>query len=296
LQVTDSELPALFQASDAAGVRAQKQYARLVALDLTVMILGAVLAAVSFGGPVVRSDMALASAVCIAASFAMTFALKAEGLSRTWYAGRAVAESARTAAWRYMMRAEPYASLADGEADRKLGEALDSYLAERRDLAGSLAPALMAAPQISDTMRKVRALPLAERRDLYSRSRARDQKLWYAAKAATNKARSQLFFQLVLLCQALALVAAIVLVRWPDAPVDLTGVFASLAAALVAWTQLKKHEELANAYGMNAQELSSIEGQLPAANSEEELSRIVVTAENAIARETALWLARREAS
>jgi hypothetical protein len=98
----------------------------------------------------------------------------------------------------------------------------------------------------------------------------------------------------VLISQALALIAAIAVVRWPDAAVNLTGVFAALAAALIAWTQLKKYEELATMYGLTAQELRSVEDQARHVRNEEQFTRFVLTAEDAISREQALWLTRRE--
>ena len=53
------------------------------------------------------------------------------------------------------------------------------------------------------------------------------------------------YFGVVFASQLAALVAAVALVRWPSSNVRLTGFFASLASALIAWLQLKQHKELA---------------------------------------------------
>jgi hypothetical protein len=295
MKISNSDLPGLFQAADESASRAQKRYAQLVALDLGVMITGALLGALSLGGEGAKQELALASAIAIAISFAMTFALKSEHFSGTWYDGRAVAESTKTTAWLYMMRADPYGNAkTDADADREFSDSLDSFVKERKKLAGSLAARTAALPEITDAMRAVRAMTLNDRKSLYGESRITDQRKWYATKSELNSRKSSLFFGLILICQGLALVAAIILVRWPEPKVNFTGVFAALAAALIAWTQLKKHEELASVYGLTAQELGSVATQARHASTEQEFSQFVGKAENAITREHTLWLARRE--
>jgi hypothetical protein len=118
--------------------------------------------------------------------------------------------------------------------------------------------------------------------------------MWYAVKAQHNSRRARQLFSLVIACHAFALVAAIAYVRWPGARLNMTGVFAALAAAAVAWTQLKQYEEQANVYGITAQELRSMEELGRHVTSDEALSRFVEEAESAITRENALWLARRD--
>lgn len=293
--IANADLPGLFQATDAASSRAQRMYLRLVALDLGVMIAGAILGAVSVSGTDLKQELALASAVAIAIGFALTLALQAQHLSATWYDGRAVAESAKTTAWRYMMCADPYArEMSEPDADQTMTSALDSFLRERKGLAGSLSTELIALPQISDKMRAVRSLPYADRKSLYVEARLGDQRLWYAGRAEHNAGRATFLFVLVLVSQALALIAAIGVVRWPDTGINLSGVFAALAAALIAWTQLKKYEELATMYGLTAQELRSVEDQARHVSGEEQFARFVLAAESAISREHALWLTRRE--
>jgi hypothetical protein len=293
--IAHTDLPGLFQASDAASSRAQRRYLYLVALDLGVMIAGAALGAVSVTSSDLKQELALASAVSIAIGFALTFALEAQHLSATWYDGRAVAESAKTTAWRYMMCADPYLrELAEPDVDRTFTSALDSFLRERKSLAGSLSTELFALPEITDAMRRIRASSCADRKALYVESRLADQRLWYAQRAEHNAERARFLFVLVLVSQALALIAAIAVVRWPDTAINLAGVFAAVAAALIAWTQLKKYEELATMYGLTAQELRSVEDRARHVTDEEQFTRFVLTAESAISREHALWLTRRE--
>ena len=292
--IVAEDLPGLFQAADTASTRAQKLYLKLVAADLSVMLVGATLGALSVDGSSRAQGMALASAIAVAIGLILTLTLQAQRLSATWYDGRAVAEATKTSAWRYMMRAYPYGNLAEPYADKALISAFDSFLRDRKGLAGSLPSGLAQLPQITAVMRDTRGLAVEARKSVYVDSRLADQRMWYAARAEHNSKRARHLFTLVIGCHALALVAAIANVRWPETQINLTGVFAALAAALIAWTQLKKYEEQANVYGLTAQELKSIEEQGRHANAEEAFARFVEEAESAITRENALWLARRE--
>ncbi|MGI8521607.1 MAG: DUF4231 domain-containing protein [Actinomycetota bacterium] len=293
--IADDDLPALFRAADKASTDAQSKYLGIIALDLSLLVIGATLGAVSFTSQEGRAGLALASAIVLVISIMLTIALKFQRLATTWYDGRAVAESVKTSAWRYMTQAEPYTGrMPAAEAARVLAEAFRAFLVERGELAASLPAALVTLPQITERMREVRALPLPPRRDLYLNERLGGQRVWYAKKAEKNRRDGRVVFILVLTSQGLALVAAILLVRWPLLPVNLVGVFAALAAALLAWNQLKRHEELATAYGLAAQELGTAQEQGRNLAEESDLSSFILNAENAISREHTLWLARRD--
>jgi uncharacterized membrane protein len=97
----------------------------------------------------------------------------------------------------------------------------------------------------------------------------------------------------MIVCQVLALVSAIVIVRWPESFVNATGIFVNLAMAFLAWLQMKKHQELAQSYGLAAQGLSFAYEQSSQVRTEEELSTYVMNSENAISREHKMWLGRR---
>lgn len=293
--VTDRDLPALFIASDYASKRAQGLYLRLLGADLAVMVVASLLGAISFTSSEQKAMFAMVSAGAAAVSMALTIALKSQKLTSTWYNGRAVAESAKTAAWRYMTGAEPYEiTKPPAEADSLLTKALDSFLKERRALAGSLVSEDCDAPAITPRMIASRTMGLRSRVELYLRSRIGQQRGWYAAKASQAQRKAEWSFAAILATQTASLLAAITLVRQPEARLNLVGVFASLGAALIAWTQLKKYEELATAYGLAAQELTHIAERGRHVESERALSEFVLSAEDAISREHTLWRARRD--
>ena len=293
--LTSSDMPGLYQAADAASAKAQRYYVAVVATDLFFMLTGAVLGAISVSGDEPRKLMALASTIAIAIGFVLFMTLKVQKQSSTWYEGRAVAEAAKTSAWRFMMRAHPYGSdMPDAAAEKNFASSMDDLLKDHRHLAGALPAALAREPLISDRMRDVRLQPLNERKALYLDARVSDQQRWYTDKAEYNSSRARVMFALVILCHALALVGAITTLVLPDPRLNLTGVFAALASAFIAWTHLRKYEEMASVYGLTGQALRSAQDRAGHITAQADFSTFVDEAESAIARENAAWLATRD--
>jgi hypothetical protein len=84
------------------------------------------------------------------------------------------------------------------------------------------------------------------------------------------------------------------MIRVMDSPINPTGTFSTLAAAAMAWLQVKRYQELAQSYLLAAHELGLIEAQSLHVHTEVELSAFVANAENAISREHTMWVARRD--
>lgn len=73
-------------------------------------------------------------------------------------------------------------------------------------------------------------------------------------------------------------------------------VLATGASAVLAWLQIRRHQELAQSYAVASHELALAESRARHVRSEEELARFVGDAEAAISREHTLWIARRDES
>src|SRR5205823_6663105 len=82
----------------------------------------------------------------------------------------------------------------------------------------------------SAKMRDMRATPFAERKKTYLNGRVKDQRQWYGVKAKANRWAGEKYFVLVIICQLLAASSSLAGVRWPDARVHFTGLFAALAS------------------------------------------------------------------
>jgi SMODS and SLOG-associating 2TM effector domain 3/SMODS and SLOG-associating 2TM effector domain 1 len=295
LNFPEKDYPAVFLAADRASAGAQKKYLRLSRGTLILLVSGAGFAAASPVFVCVRQALAIASAVSVVASILLTLYLKARKPEHLWYGGRAVAESAKSMAWRYMTGSAPYfAGLPSAEVDQKFALALRSIVKEREQLSFGFGGEFSKQPQISERMRAIREGSLEERKRVYLAERIADQRVWYGNQAVNNRTAENRYFIMVFAGQLAALGAAIALVGWPDSDVRLTGFFATLAGALIAWLQLKQHKDLAQAYSVAELELGFIEEKARHITTEQEFSDFVSDAENAISREHTLWIARRD--
>jgi len=292
---TSLDLPALYRAADTASVKAQGAYLRLMMADLSLLVTGSLLTAFAPENSDVNKVMLAIGAFLLAAGAIITLVLSQKTYKKRWYGGRAAAESVKTLAWRYMMCSEPFErGLPSAEADRLFVQSLHDVLRESEYLAVSFKESIRVEPQITEHMRAVRKSSLAERTQLYLEDRVRDQRTWYSKKSSANARNEVRLFVAVAVAQLLAILAAIVMVVNPDSWINPTGVFATVAAACLAWLQLKQHEDLAQSYAVAAHELGLIAEQARYAKSERDFAVFVADSESAISREHTLWLARRD--
>lgn len=293
--VTIHELPGLFRAADRSSLDAQKSFIRLVRADLCLIVVGAVITSWAVSFTELRTIFALFGAVSLIAGLALTVFVLQTKPDKQWYGARAVAESVKTIAWRYMMGAEPYQkSLPEPQADARFSRELQEILRERSGITGALGGHDSAANQITETMRQVRSADLDHRKSVYLSDRIQDQRAWYGNKAQANARSSTWWLIAVGASQLAGATAAIALVRWPGLDFNAASVFAALAAAFMAWLQVKQHQELAHAYGLAAHELGIVEIRARHVTTEEEFSSFVSDTENAISREHTMWVARRD--
>ena len=215
--INDGNLPAVFRAADVASGSAQRNYLRLILADLGMVLGSALATSFAVSSQDWRFALALFGAGCFLGGLVLTGLVIRTGFDRRWFQARAVAESAKTMAWRYMARAEPYETkLSDVEADRIFCEELESMLQSRRRIAGALGGREAEGEQITEQMRSVRAAELEVRKAVYLRDRLRQQRSWYSNKAKSNENLSDLWLYAIALFQILGAAAAIALVRWPN--------------------------------------------------------------------------------
>jgi hypothetical protein len=295
LAFSKNDYPALFLEANAASTAAKRTYLNLNRGTLVLLVGGAGFAAASVAVDSVRFAFVVASALVLAASAFLTIYLKATRPEQLWYSGRAVAESVKSMSWRYMMGADPYfIDLSAAEAGKKLISGLTDIARERKQLAPALGGAFFELPQISEAMRAIRSLTLDERKAIYLTDRIKSQRRWYNREASRNRSADSRYFAFILTFQFCALAAAILLVGHPESKIKATGVFASLASALIAWLQLNQHKELAQSYCVTGIDLGLVQEQAQYVKNDRDLSDFVGDAENAISREHTLWTARRD--
>lgn len=293
--IADSDLPAVFKSADHASVLAQRKYLRLVKADLALLVIGTIATSWAIERSSDRAVLAIAGALALALGWLLTLAIKVLELDKVWFGARAIAESTKTLAWRYMTGANPYgSSLPNRDVDDLFCREVAGVLEDRRSLGAALAGPNAAADQITERMREVRSQDTATRKSVYLRDRIKDQQLWYAKKGEASKGSATNWLVAVLISQALAVVAAILLVAWPMLQFNFASVLSSLAGVLLAWLQVRRHQELAHAYGLASHDLGLVLAQERYVLTDDELSKFVMDSENAISREHIVWLARRD--
>lgn len=291
--VTDEHLPALFRAADRSSLNARRRYLGLLGANLCVTVAGGVVGAWSGASPDVMATLNLVVAGALVFGLILTTFLLQAKTDQQWYGTRAIAESVKTIAWRYMAGADPYPSaLPERQADelvlRQLGDVLHAPSPAGAALGGAAA-----TEQITPRMREVRSQEVAARTAIYLRDRLQAQRSWYDGKARSNSRAATGWLLGVGAAQFLGAVSSVAMIRWPQFPFDLASVLASLAAAGMAWLEARRCQELANAYGLAAHELGLAEARARHVSGDDELAAFVADTENAISREHTMWIARR---
>lgn len=301
-------LPRLFHIVDRGSIQAQSMHLRYFRWSLVLLVLAASPALIQalsahFIDPaqtVILENVSRISALLAAIFFAGTlianFMIRLRQHDRDWYQGRALAESLKSIAWKFIMGAEPYPRDNDSESERR-------FLADFQEIL-SAAPKLSAragldevhSPRITPSMQAIRKDDFPRRQEMYAKFRIDEEWRWYSGKAQQHAAAEQGMFHAVIACQFAALFLAMIRIAWPRTPLHFGPILAALAAAFLAWSQLRRFGELATAYSLAARDLGFISAQSKFVHNDADLARYVADAENAISREHTMWMARREVS
>lgn len=285
--LTEADLPEFWRNADAASQSGQKWTLRYERLRLGGSI-GAALGA-AFSLPVGRVDLA-ASVILLGFMVALIAELAAwaHKPAERWYDGRALAESAKTLAWRYAVGADPFPVSLDQSAAKDL---LRERLAKIAEEASERVTVTAPGPLVTSGMQALRDAPFDERREAYLNGRTKDQQSWYATKANYNRKHATGWRIALVSAEVVALVLASLRAvgGWR---VDLAGLMAALIAAGAAWAGVKQFSPLAAAYSMAAMELAIQTDKLESV-SEQDWPSVVADAEEAISREHTMWLASR---
>jgi hypothetical protein len=289
------KLPALFNATDSASLEAQQRFVRLFRIDLILIVVGAISTSVAVTTEDMRLTFALAGALSLGSSALVTSLLRTGRDEQNWYSTRAIAESVKTSAWRFMMGADPYPiSLPANAAEERFLRTLDQLLHDRRLPANLVGGSASLGEQITDEMRNLRSSGLGIRKERYLNDRIKEQRSWYGTKSDENLKKMRRWIIVVGGVQLLASFAALALVKWPNLAFNFAPVLSALAGAFLAWLQIRRHQELSEAYGLATQELGLVEARHAHVQNEEQFVGFVADAENAISREHTMWAARRD--
>ncbi len=291
IAIEDKDFPGLYQAADKASSKEQKKYFVGIGLYLILLILAALFAFLSYGN--LNPSAKVVSTLFFFTSLSIMIWLRVSKPDDIWYNGRAVAESVKTRAWRWMMRAEPYEDCEDVEIMRKLfvGD-LKSILKQNQSLISKLGIDASIEEPITDKMLHARKLSLSERLDIYRKERILNQALWYTKKAKFNKGKSKMWFWITVFLHGLVIFLLIYNIKEPEMKLPIE-VIAGAATSVLTWLQSNKHNELSSSYSLTAHEIMLIKSETTRISTEPELSEYIINCENAFSREHTQWGARK---
>lgn len=286
--------PGLYQGADAASLTAQKTYLLLQRAHLGSLILGSTIAAFAAVGTEAAGEwLYTAIAIVLVLGLLVLWVARSRNDDKVWFDCRAIAESTKTASWRFMMGAPPF-SEGDSVEERfisELREIREARPHSNKDIAGQIDAN---ASAITDFMKEMRGRAFGERKTFYIDCRLRDQKRWYSKKANINARSGTHWFWVTAGLQALAVTIAIIEAVTAGFQINIVPVLATCAAAVAAWSQMKHHSELAQTYALAAQELGELDSIAVSLTDEVKFPQLVEQVEETISREHTMWCARRD--
>jgi hypothetical protein len=290
----NQDFPNYFQAADKASLSAQRKYLNIIKIDLVSMIIASALSIYNYQLTESKLYVYVISFLLLLLSLILTIILKTKKYEDIWYQGRALAESCKTLTWRFVCCSEYFEyALPMQDARNRFVERVKGLAQEFKELSQVMNSRILNLPVITDKMIEIRNNGLQGRKKYYIDNRIEDQKSWYANKAEYNLEKYNVWFWIIILSQALAIISIVSLIKFPDNNWNFVGLLTTISASALSWLQLRQHQELKQAYTTATQELNFIDTLSEQINTEDELSRFVLDSENAISREHTLWLAQR---
>jgi hypothetical protein len=280
--------PAFKRTADAASGAAQRSFLQLSEAQLSLLAATAVVS----GWTPVSDNWQRAAAILICllmtAALAVNLWLRQGRYDDTWFRCRALAENIKSAMWYFIMSS----SNQQPENEREYLRQIEEVQERLPGLDKELSLHRVEGPMVTHWMRHAQALPTEEKLDLFRAERVQDQIEWYQSKAAFNAWREKQWQAAIFILEFIALVYA-GLYAWKLWQFNAVGGIASTSAAFLAWTQTKRHSDLANGYAVAAEDLRRIAAKREHAASDSEIQKFVREVETAVSREHSMWLARR---
>ena len=292
--MSDDSYPGLYRCADSASLKAQSIYLLFHKVYLGSLVLGSLISTTTaIASQAINARLYTALAIVLVIGLLTLWVMRARQDDKIWFDGRAVAESVKTATWRFMMRVTPF------HEDSNVETVFISELTEIREARPHLGKYLAAAMDpgqsaITAFMRQKRTVSMEDRRSFYVSARICDQKIWYAHNARINVKSGAKWFWLIAILQVVVVILAIVQAVSGGLRINAVPVITTCAAAVAAWSQMKRHDELAQSYALAAHELEELEAIASNQTSEDAFSQLVEQAENSISREHTMWCARRD--
>lgn len=286
----DITYPGLYDEADAASNRQQMLFLLVIRAEFCALLAASILTIniLPKTGYIILFGLVLIAAT-ILLGIRSIFKLE-----QGWYQARALAESVKTATWKYVMGAKPFNKCPNDLSVREtFRNFLKDILSANQRIGSQFDGSGATKDQITIEMDEFRNLSRAERIALYIDGRIDNQRRWYAEKAKKNRTWAIRSIAALISLYALAFSVLLLRVAHPDWSYSHPEPLILLASALIGWMQIKKFNELATSYNLTAIEIGILKSKTSEIQTEEDLSNFVDDAEEAFSREHTQWLARR---
>jgi hypothetical protein len=276
------QYPSLHTASSKAAQNAQRRFLGSTVVQLTLLILAAGAASVSW------RPSAIASAAAAALAFLCSLIERTSKFDDQWFACRAIAENAKSAAWLYVMDCDREEPARRAALMSELATIRQRFPESRAKLADTSGHGAM----VTNSMQRAAQLDWRDRLERYRSERIRDQISWYTKKAAFNARRESNWSIAVLALEFATMTLAIVLALTAGS-VNAVGPLTAATAAGIAWVQTKRFSDLSSSYRVAAEDLQLLYESSSAISDCNELRSLVRDVEQAISREHSIWRVKR---
>jgi hypothetical protein len=281
MPLIENDFPDFYCRADEHSARWHRRYLWAEKVQLAALLLAAGVG--SIAGP-----PALVVVLFVTTLLSQVYRLTSKA-DEKWWNGRAGAESAKTAAWRFVVGGEPF-----GIHNQQSEVELANRMVEVAREVAKLVPVPVNGAHVTDEMRSLRSRTLDERIDAYRAERIRSQRSWYAGKSGFNNKRATIWSLVGVVSSFLALCFGIGAAIY-DWSLDAVGFFSAVGASVAAWMAVKQYQTLARSYAVASAELGVIDVKITGNQDWDESSwaSFVNEAEAAISREHVSWLATR---
>lgn len=282
--------PILFKIADTKSKKSQNIFIRLNIFILLLLILSSVSSIYT----TVPKNITTFSTICLILSTLLNIYILFFRPEKSWYEGRAIAESVKTLTWKFITNTKPFKiSLQQEKAEQIFNENLKKIIGQRRDFYILIGQNYPDGNMISDEMISIRNCSFEERKKKYVEDRIQDQINWYSYKTKQNALNKNIALGLIIGFQILAIFFFIfeknLFINY-----SFTSILITMTSVFMTWLQLKRFQELTDAYGITATELKFIKEKSKFILDDNQLEKYVDDTETAISREHTLWLARRD--
>jgi len=286
--MNNKDYPALFQSADKASRQAQTKYIIINLSYIILIILGILCELLSF----YYHMISIVSAFLFITALLCVFIMLVKKYENNRYAYRTLAESVKTATWRFIMCTEPFKKSYDfSEVKSRFRSVLRDIIRHNTFITNYINGTYSEKNQITEKMLNIRDLSFKERKKIYIDQRIENQIKKYSQQYTLNKQRILTGFIIVISCNILAVIFTLIKITiGSNQYLSINILVIIMAVSALTWIHFKKYQELASSNKLAAHEIEVIKGFSEEIKTEKDFSDFVINAEKAFSRKYTQWV------